>query len=112
MRIMLKAAIPVEHGNREVLQGTLATTMKSILDDMKPEAAYFVAENGKRTGIFFVNIQDASEIPRIAEPLFLAFGAHVECTPAMIAQDLAAASPAIEKAAKKYGGAAQSAGAR
>ena len=60
-------------------------------------------ENGMRTAYLFLNIKDNSEIPAIAEPFFLAFNAHVEVHPAMNAQDLAKAAPAIQNAARKYG---------
>jgi hypothetical protein len=104
MRFLLKAAMSAQGGNRAVLNGTLASSMKSILEDMKPEAAYFGAEDGKRTGYFIVNVNDASEIPGLAEPLFLAFEADIDFFPVMTPQDLASASPAIERAVKKYGG--------
>jgi hypothetical protein len=103
VKFLLKVAISSEAGNRHVMQGTLASTMKSILDDLKPEAAYFGAEDGKRTGYFFINVQDASEIPGIAEPLFLAFGAEITLSPVMTPQDLGMATPGIERAVKKYG---------
>jgi len=48
-------------------------------------------------------MKDASEIPRIAEPWFLAFNAKVSFRPVMNPQDLAKAGPAIDKAAKTYG---------
>lgn len=57
-------------------------------------------------------MSDVSEIPRIAEPFFLAFNAKVEIHPAMNAQDLARALPAIEQAVKKYGTAVQTLDAR
>jgi len=38
------------------------------LEQQKPEAAYFLPENGKRTGILIIDIQDASEIAAIVEP--------------------------------------------
>lgn len=107
MKFLLKASMSNEGGNRAVLNGTLASTMKSILDDMKPEATYFTAEDGKRTGYFFLNVQDASEIPGLAEPLFLAFDAEITFSPVMTPQDLMSAGPSIEKAAKKYGAAAK-----
>jgi hypothetical protein len=100
---MLKASIATEGGNRAVLNGTLSATIKSILEDMKPEAAYFTAVEGKRTGIFIVNVNDASEIPGLAEPLFLAFDAEVEFSPVMLPQDLANGGAGIERAVKKYG---------
>jgi len=44
----------------------------------KTEAAYFIAEGGRRTGILILNMNDASELPRIAEPWFLALNASIE----------------------------------
>jgi hypothetical protein len=73
------------------------------VEDLKPEAAYFVADEGQRTAILVINMEDASQIPAIAEPWFLAFNAEIEATPAMIAEDLEKAGPAIEQAVKKYG---------
>jgi hypothetical protein len=61
----------------------------------KTEAAYFIAEGGRRTGILILNMNDASELPRIAEPWFLALNASIEATPAMIPEDLQRAAPAI-----------------
>jgi hypothetical protein len=103
MRILLKVSIPVEIGNAKIKDGSLAKTMQSILEEQKPEAAYFVEDNGTRTGFIVVNIDDASQIPAIAEPWFLAFNAGVELRPAMVAEDLMKAGPAIEQAVKKYG---------
>jgi hypothetical protein len=47
-------------------------------------------------------MQDASQIPAIAEPWFLAFNASIEIHPVMIPDDLARAGGAIENAVKKY----------
>ena len=44
----------------------------------------------------------APTIPKVAEPWFLAFNAKVTAKPAMIADDLAKAEPAIAAAGKKY----------
>jgi len=46
---------------------------QSILADLKPEAVYFTDNNGQRAGFIFLEMQDASQIPAIAEPWFLAF---------------------------------------
>jgi len=47
-------------------------------------------------------MDDASQIPSIAEPFFLGLNASIEITPAMIPADLQKAGPAIGKAVKKY----------
>ena len=103
MRVMLKVNIPVESGNAAAKAGKLGATIQSILAELKPEAVYFTADAGQRTAIVFLDLQDASQIPAIAEPWFLAFNASIECQPVMTPDDLAKAGNAIEKAVKKYG---------
>lgn len=102
MRFLLKIAFPVEAGNAAIKKDGLKVIQK-ILQEQEPEAAYFIAENGRRTAILIVDIKEASDIPGIAEPWFLALDASIEATPAMIAADLKKAAPIIEKAAKNYG---------
>ena len=102
MRFMLKVNIPVESGNAAAKAGKLGTTIQTILAELKPEAVYFTDNNGQRTGYLFLDLQDASQIPAIAEPWFLAFNASIELHPVMIPDDLAKAGSAIEKAVKKY----------
>ena len=103
MRFFVKAHLDVEAANVLAKQGKLGSTIQSILEDLKPEAAYFVADEGMRTAYLIVDLQDASQIPALAEPWFLAFNASIDAQPAMVAEDLAKAAPAIERAAKKYG---------
>jgi len=102
MRCLLKAVIPVDSGNAAISDGSLPTTIESILADLKPEAAYFAEDNGKRTGFIFFDLKDPSQIPAVAEPWFLAFNAHVELRPAMNGEDLKKAGPGIDKAVKNY----------
>jgi Domain of unknown function (DUF3303) len=103
MRFLLKVNIPVESGNAAAKAGKLGATIQSILADLKPEAAYFTDNNGQRAGFIFLEMQDSSKIPAIAEPWFLAFNASVELHPVMLLEDLARAGGAIDKAVKKYG---------
>jgi hypothetical protein len=102
MRFLLKVNIPVESGNAAAKAGKLGETIQSILADLKHEAVYFTDNNGQRSGFIFLEIQDASQIPAIAEPWFLAFNASIEIHPVMVPDDLARAGDAIEKAVKKY----------
>jgi hypothetical protein len=104
MRFLLKVSIPMDRGNETIRDGSLPRYVQSILEEQKPEAAYFTEIDGLRSGFIVVNIQDPSQIPAIAEPWFLAFNARVEFHPAMTARDLMKAGPAIEQATKTYGG--------
>jgi hypothetical protein len=101
--MLLRVSIPVEAGNAAAKNGTLGSTVEKILADLKPEAAYFFADdNGNRSGSIVFDMKDTSEIPGIAEPWFLAFNAKVSFRPVMNPQDLGKAGPAIDKAAKTY----------
>lgn len=102
MRFIMKMAMPTETGNALIKSGKLGPTIQSILEEQKPEAVYFTAENGKRTAYVVVDIADPSQMPRLAEPWFLAFNASVEFLPAMKPEDLMKAGPDLENAAKKF----------
>ena len=99
---MMKVSMAVEAANAAARNGSLGSTIQSILADLKPEAAYFTDWDGKRTGFLFFDMQDASQIPAIAEPWFLSFSASVEIHPVMTPADLGKAGPGIEAAVKKY----------
>ncbi len=102
MRFLIKISFPVEAGNTAVKKDGLKV-IKTILGQQKPEAAYFVADGGRRTCIMIIDLNSASDIPRIAEPWFLALNASIEVTPAMVAEDLKNAAPAIEQAVTDFG---------
>ena len=104
MRMLLRVSIPVAAGNAAAKDGTLGSTVERILADLKPEAAYFYADDsGQRSGSIVFDMKDASEIPAVAEPWFLAFNATISLRPIMNPQDLAKAGPSIGNAAKQYG---------
>ena len=63
MRMLLKATIPTELGNRAIKDGSFAKVMEATVAKLKPEAAYFVAERGRRCALFFFDMRDASDIP-------------------------------------------------
>jgi len=100
MRFVVHVSMPPAKFNAAVLDGTISETMGRILEDIKPEAAYFCAKDGKRGAFLIVNMTDTSEMPRIAEPFFLQFDATVEFLPAMTPQDLQRGG--LDQIAKKW----------
>jgi hypothetical protein len=87
MRTMLKLTIPVEAGNKTIADGTLPRVLQDTMERLKPEAAYFTVEDGKRTAFIFFDLAEPWQMPLVGEPLF-SLGADVQLTPAMNAQDL------------------------
>jgi hypothetical protein len=101
MRFLLKITFPVEIANRAIKDGTFEKKLQGIMASLRPEAAYFAAENGKRAGFLIVDMQETSQMPAIAEPFFLGFNADVEFHPVMIPEDLAKGN--LASIGKKWG---------
>lgn len=68
MRMLVHVKIPHEGFNAAVKDGSAETKMKRILDEQKPEAAYFTDFHGRRSALLIVDIAEASQIPAFAEP--------------------------------------------
>lgn len=88
MRMIMHVRFPHDTFNAAVKDGTSGQKIKRILDQQKPEAAYFTEYGGARGAILVVDVADASRIPSFAEPWFLLFEADVELHPAMTPEDL------------------------
>jgi len=88
MRMMLKVSMPVEKGNQAILDGKLQKVIMGTMQELKPEAAYFYAEDGKRACHMVFDMKDPSQIPMIAEKFFFELDAGVSFTPVMNADDL------------------------
>jgi|SRR5208283_4284158 len=91
MKMIMQVQLPVEPFNTAVRDGSVGEKMRRILDDIKPEAAYFTEIDGHRGAILVVNLASPSDVPRLAEPWFLEFDAKVEFRITMTAEDLAKA---------------------
>jgi hypothetical protein len=103
MRFMLTFRLPMEEGNALVKDGRIGPTLESILDDLKPEAAYFAEIEGARGGYLVVHVDDASQIPAIVEPLYLGLGATVQIHPVFTPEDMGRVTDTLEQVAQKYG---------
>lgn len=88
MRMVMLVTVPHEPFNSLVRDGTAGEKIGAILEAAGPEAAYFTERDGLRSAIVVVNVDDASEIPKLAEPWFLTFEADTEFHIAMTPEDL------------------------
>jgi hypothetical protein len=88
MRMMLRFSMDVESANRAAESGILGDILERTRRRIRPEAGYFFADQGRRSGLFFFDMKDPSEIPQIAEPLFTRLGAQVDFLPVMNQEDL------------------------
>jgi hypothetical protein len=100
MRMLLTVQFPIEPFNSLVKSGKAGQILGNILDAIKPEAAYFTEQDGTRTGIFVVNVQNQSDVPSFAEPFFLNFQAKCRLRIAMSPEDLKKAG--LEELGKKW----------
>ena len=88
MRMMLKVTVPTEAGNRSLKDGSFQKIMEEAMSRLKPEATYFIADKGRRCALLFFDMQNSSDLPKIAEPFFTGLNADIEVVPAMNAEDL------------------------
>jgi hypothetical protein len=81
MRFMITCRIPVEKGNELVRNGTLGPTVQSIMEDLEPEAAYFIDVDGARGAHIVVEMEEASQIPPRWNPSCSRWGQKSRSTP-------------------------------
>ncbi len=100
MRTLLKFSIPVAKGNQAISDGTLPRVLGNMMGTVKPEAAYFFSDNGKRGGFMVFDMTDSSQIPGIVEPLFQELEAELELYPVMNQEDLTKGLTEVGQAAQ------------
>jgi len=88
MRFVVYFSFPPGKFDQAVADGSIGDKMGRLLEETKPEAVYFTAKDGRRGGIMVIQMNDVSEMPRLAEPWFMLFDANVQFLPAMTPADL------------------------
>jgi hypothetical protein len=101
MRMLMTVSLPTDIANDRIRSGSFGSTISGILAEMKPEAVYFTASpGGERSALVIVDMKEASEMVKYAEPWFMAFGSAVNFEPVMTPADLEKAAPHFEAALK------------
>lgn len=98
MRTMMRVQFPVVRSNKAAGDGTLPKTIEEFMKQMKPEAAYFYGEGGKRAALFIFDLPDPSYMATVAERFFVNLDAEVFMSPAMNIQELRTGLERTQKA--------------
>ena len=88
MRTLGKFSLETAAANAAIKSGELGKLIASTLEKLKPEAAYFGTDDGRRTAFIVFDLKEPSDIPGIAEPWFMATNAKVDFSPVMTAEDV------------------------
>jgi hypothetical protein len=97
--MLMTVQMDVEAGSRAIRDGSFPQMLESVMQELRPEAAYFTARDGKRTGYIVFDLKEPSDIPSIAEPFFMNANASIELTPVMTPEDVRIG---IEKASAAF----------
>ena len=101
MKMLLTVDIPHEPFNALVRSGKAGELFGRILETIKPEAAYFTEQDGRRGGIFVVDVKSPSDVPSFSEPFFLNFQADCKFRMLISPEDLQKAG--LDALGKKWG---------
>jgi hypothetical protein len=85
---MLRAYLDTQAGNSALADGSLSQIISELSEMIKPEAAYFFTDKGKRSCIMVFNLENNSDIPKIGEPLFMKLNAELDIFPVMNGEEL------------------------
>jgi hypothetical protein len=99
----MKMRMPNESANNNLKDPKFGKKMQEILAEVKAEAVYFTTICGERGAYVIVNMDEASQMPAIAEPFFIWLKAEIDFFPVMTLEDLGKAGPSIQAAFKKWG---------
>jgi hypothetical protein len=90
MRTLMRFEFPTDASNAAIKDGSFQKVMEATLERLKPEACYFWTQDAHRGGIIVFDMKEPSEMPSIAEPLFMGMNARIEFSPVMNLDDLRA----------------------
>jgi hypothetical protein len=100
MKMLLTVDFPLEPFNSIIRSGKAGELIGRILETIKPETAYFTEQDGKRGGIFVINVENPSDVPSFSEPFFLQLQASCKFRILMSPEDLQEA--ALDNLGKKW----------
>jgi hypothetical protein len=87
MRTLLVARLNSDPKNAAAATAGMPDAIRAAVERWNPEAVYFTPTDGDRSCLMVFDMDDASQMPVVAEPFF-AMGAKVSMQPVMNLEDL------------------------
>ena len=91
MKFIVEVDFPLEPFNTYVRTGTAGEKIGEVLGAIKPEVFYFTDNGVGRGAVMIVDLDTASQVPHVTEPLMLNFDASVHYRIAMSPEELQSA---------------------
>jgi hypothetical protein len=91
MKLIVEVSFPLEPFNTYVREGTAGGKIGEVLGAIKPEVIYFTDNGVGRGAMMIIEVDSASQVPHVTEPLMLNFGASVHYRLAMAPEELQSA---------------------
>ncbi|WP_175408613.1 DUF3303 family protein [Streptomyces sp. TRM64462] len=88
MRMILRATMDTQKSSELIKNGKMPEILKTMMEQLKPEAAYFTPDKGRRSCVIVFDMDDPSQLPVITEPLYAQAGAEISVQPCMNLEDL------------------------
>jgi hypothetical protein len=89
MRMLLQATVAADRGTEILKSGNLQKTIQQFSETFKPEATYFLLNEGMRSSLYVFDLPSLAQMPEITE-MFFQLGCEVTLSPCMTPQDLQA----------------------
>jgi hypothetical protein len=100
---MVTFRFPATEGNEILRSGKIDKVFGQLLEELKPEAAYFYPVNGQRGGHLIVNMTEGTDVLRVGEKIWFGLNAEVEMTPVMAPEDIQKGLGEIQGIIQSYG---------
>ncbi len=91
MKFIVEVGFPLEPFNTYVRKGTAGEKIGEVLGAIKPEVIYFTDNGVGRGALMIIEVDSASQVPHVTEPLMLNFDASVHYRVAMAPEELQSA---------------------
>jgi hypothetical protein len=89
MRMMMRVHIEALKGTEALKSGSFQKAFEAFVEKFKPEATYFLPDQGMRSCFFVFDMQGSQQLPQVGERFF-ELGYTVAVSPCMTPEDLQA----------------------